>query len=48
MAADLVEQALGVGKENSPTTGCTKTKEGDRILQPLVRSLPLPEVVRVA
>jgi hypothetical protein len=33
-AADLVEQALGVGKENSAATGCTKTKEGDRILQP--------------
>jgi len=48
MAADLVEQALRVGKENAPSTGCTKTKERDRILQPQARSLPLPEVVRVA
>ena len=48
MAADLVEQALGVRKENSGATACTKTKECDRILQPQARSLPFPEAVRIA
>ncbi|MBV8969281.1 MAG: glycosyltransferase family 1 protein, partial [Verrucomicrobia bacterium] len=46
-AADLVEQALGVPKENSGATACTKTKECDRILQPQARSLPFPEAVRI-
>jgi MGT family glycosyltransferase len=48
MAADRVEQALGVGKENSAATACIKNKEGDRILQPHGRLLPSPELVRAA
>ena len=46
-AADLVEQALGVRKENSGAPACTKTKECDRILQPQARFLPFPEAVRI-
>ena len=48
MAADLVERALEVGKENSTAAAYEKRNEDDRILRAQARSLALPEVVPVA